>query len=109
MQNNWDLQFAMTIETDEEQGIVSMLEEVIRRLKNGEVEGKGNYCYGVYEFSIVEWLKSLPDEPPEAWMCFDCRIRPATFEGRCSDCNEMETAVEEAEQLHHERWLNGEE
>jgi hypothetical protein len=57
MQNNWDLQFAMTIETDEEQGIVSMLEEVIRRLKNGEGEGRGNYCYGVYEFSIVEWIR----------------------------------------------------
>lgn len=42
-------------------------------------------------------------------LCLDCHQRPATFEGRCSDCNEMEMAVEEAEQLHYERWLNGEE
>ena len=42
-------------------------------------------------------------------LCFDCEQRPATFEGLCSDCNEMDMAVEEAEQLHYERWLNGEE
>lgn len=42
-------------------------------------------------------------------LCCDCHSRPATFEGRCDDCNEMEMAVEEYEQLHYERWLNGEE
>lgn len=42
-------------------------------------------------------------------LCRDCGQRSATFEGLCSDCNEMDMAVEEAEQLHYERWLNGEE
>lgn len=50
-----------------------------------------------------------PEEHNILGLCFDCGQRPATFEGRCNDCNEMETAVEEAEQLHYERWLNGEE
>lgn len=42
-------------------------------------------------------------------LCRDCQRKPAVFEGLCADCNEMDMAVEEAEQLHHERWLNGEE
>lgn len=104
MKSNWDLQFALTIETDEEQGIVSMLEEIIRRLRNDESEGRANYCYGVYEFSIVEWVKKQKNG-----LCSDCHQKPAVFEGLCADCNEMDEAVEEAEQLHYERWLNGEE
>lgn len=41
-------------------------------------------------------------------MCFECGDAPATFEGRCADCHEMVMAVEEAEQILYERWLNGE-
>lgn len=50
-----------------------------------------------------------PEYPNQLGLCFDCGQRPATFEGRCNTCNDMEMAVEEAEQLHYERWLNGEE
>jgi len=40
--------------------------------------------------------------------CFECGDAPAVFEGRCADCHEMVMAVEEAEQMLYERWLNGE-
>jgi hypothetical protein len=55
IKNNWDLQFALRIETDEEDDIILFVKEILKRLKRGEMEGYGNYCAGTYEFSTVEW------------------------------------------------------
>lgn len=58
----------------------------------------------------IQWPEGGEDEMKRAiGLCLDCGQKPATFEGLCADCNEMDEAVEEAEQLHYERWLNGEE
>jgi hypothetical protein len=52
---NWGLQFALRIEADEEDDIIMFVEMVLERLKRGELDGRGNYCAGVYEFSTIEW------------------------------------------------------
>lgn len=59
----------------------------------------------------IQWPQCDEDEEMKRVisLCSDCHQKPATFEGLCVDCNEMDEAVEEAKQLHYERWLNGEE
>jgi hypothetical protein len=46
------------------------------------------------------------DEPER---CYACGSVPEyLYEGKCSTCHNMDMAVEEQEQIHHERWLYGE-
>lgn len=71
----------------------------------------GMYCEQL-PVEVREALHAVPEiekTHSHLGLCSDCGKRPATFEGRCNDCNEMDEAVEEDEQLHYERWLNGEE
>ena len=49
-------------------------------------------------------------ESPEVERCISCGTQPDfLFEGMCSTCHNADMAVEEYENLHYERWLNGEE
>lgn len=66
MAENWDLQLVIKMESDEEQGIVELLEEIARSIKNGKYSGEENYCSGVYRWALVEG-GIIPDDVLRGW------------------------------------------
>jgi hypothetical protein len=51
----WKFQFALNAEIDREDEVVPLLEEILERVKQGQVEGRGEHSNGIYGFSLIEW------------------------------------------------------
>jgi hypothetical protein len=54
------------MQADEEEGVVELLEEIARSIKNGKYSGEANHCSGTYEFMLIE-AGIVPDNTLRNW------------------------------------------
>lgn len=75
---DWNWQFSLSIEADDLESIIGVIEAVLGGLRNGQTEDEVRLPAAEYSYSMVEWVRPHgADEPDdesgagEGWLC-DC-------------------------------------